>query len=89
MKPQILSMVNDGEIQILIGDAVYHYLIDSADFEHIRSLFDYTPFKGLNFCKDNCREWWKEVSNENFETANPKRITESDVEKEVKDIGPT
>ena len=60
MKPQILSMVNDGEIQILIDNTVYHYLIDSANFEHIRSLFYRTPFTGLNFCKNNCRDWWKE-----------------------------
>lgn len=60
MKPQIVSMINDGEVQILIRGIMYHYIIDSAHFSYVRLLFKHVPFKGLNFCKNNCREWWKE-----------------------------
>ena len=60
MKPELITMLKDGEVQVLLGNNIYHYIVDSAHHRALRLLFEKAPFKGLNFCKNMCSEWWKE-----------------------------
>ncbi len=55
LKPVITSMASDGIVSILIDKKEYIYAIDTGHYSYIKGLFNFMPWKGVNFLKDNCR----------------------------------
>ena len=62
MKPDIIGMSSDGEVQVMIGNVTYHYIVDTGHYPYIRKMIEYQPWRILNFLKrtDICKKYWKE-----------------------------
>jgi hypothetical protein len=58
-KPVFTGWTKEGKVYVQVGSKCYEYWIDAAYIPGLKKDMIKSPWKSLNWLKDNCYEWRK------------------------------